>query len=66
MKRTFVRFSVEQFGKAQYVVEIEKADALDAIDYLKQHNGDAPSTVHDLIRGMEVACRLAKPVEVES
>lgn len=64
MKRTYMIVTVEKYGRIRQTVEIEKTDALDAILWMKKHNGHAPQSVHDLIRVMEVACRLAEPIEV--
>jgi len=41
-----------------YKVEMERSEAVEAVDYLRAHNGDAPEFVHRFIDGMEIALSL--------
>ncbi|HKU51681.1 MAG TPA: hypothetical protein VJQ25_04385 [Nitrospira sp.] len=38
-----------------YHVEMTREEVTDAVAYLREHNGNAPSTVHALIDAMEVS-----------
>ena len=45
-------------NRSLYSVEMTVHEAQEAIDYLREHNGDAPEVVKALIDGMEIACGL--------
>lgn len=45
-------------NKVLHGIKIDKLEAQEAIDWLREHNGHAPEFVHALIDGMEIALTL--------
>lgn len=56
----FIKVTVDQYGKTFFEEEMPIDEVLDAIDWLKEHNGNAPKHVHHLITALEMGCSLVK------